>query len=502
MTDNAEKKGLSRRGFIKGATVGSIGALSLLYSRGAEVEAAPPPERWDREEDVIVVGSGFAGLAAAVEAHDAGAKTIILEKRVLHGGNSTLAMGAFGAVDPARQEPLGIEDSIDKHFTQTLAGGDYRADPAKVRYLVEHALEDWQWLESMGVELQRPVYEGYGALWPRWHVPQYKTRVGGAAIITALLDQTKSRGIPLLLEHKITQIYREEPFDGSILGVQVEIGRKRLNFRARRGVVLAAGGFAADKLMRQTHDPRLTPDLNVSGHSEATGEIIRMAISIGAYVTGMDYIQSAPGRPPGRKYSSGFILLPARMVILSKEGKRIIAEDERRDVIANTLLARSDQTGFLLVDQDGFEDQTKPYQDRTREALEHGDVWQADTLEELAGKMGIAPTVLRKTVDQFNEYVDKKEDPDFGRNARNMPYKIQRPPFWGAPVGVYVHHTMGGLCTEGVSSRVVDLWGKSIPGLFAAGEVTGGIHGSNRIGGTATVDCIVYGRIAGKGAAS
>ena len=151
--------------------------------------------RWLREADVVVVGSGFSGLAAAIEAHDAGASVVVLEKRRTVGGNSVIAGGMYNAVDQQEQKARGIEDSTDFHFEQTLAGGDLRADPVKVRYMVDHAHEGWLWLEGMGVELFK-LFQAYGALWPRSHVPKYKERQAGAAIVAALRDQVRGSAYP------------------------------------------------------------------------------------------------------------------------------------------------------------------------------------------------------------------------------------------------------------------------------------------------------------------
>jgi urocanate reductase len=172
--------------------------------------------QWDGEWDVIIVGSGFAGLAAALEAHDAGSRVVILEKRRTIGGNSVIAGGMYNAVDPARQRAQGIDDSVDLHYEQTLAGGDFRGEPSKVRYLVEHALDGWQWVEAMGIE-SSDLFQAYGAMWPRSHRPKYGKLSNGAAIVEALHDQVKARNIPIMREHKVAWIYREEA-PGEVLG--------------------------------------------------------------------------------------------------------------------------------------------------------------------------------------------------------------------------------------------------------------------------------------------
>ena len=220
--DNNEKRfsGISRRQFLgTGAALagGAIVGDSLLPR---ELRAIGIPKSWNKETEVVVVGSGYVGLAAAIEAHDAGAQAIILEKNPFIGGNSIIASGAYNAVDPERQKKQGIEDSVDLHYKHTIEGGDFRGDPEKVRYLVENGLEGLKWLEKMGVEFEPTVYAVVGALYPRSHDPIKGGR--GAAIVKALKNQVDKRDIPILLGHKLTGIVREKPLEGMILGIEVE----------------------------------------------------------------------------------------------------------------------------------------------------------------------------------------------------------------------------------------------------------------------------------------
>ena len=192
------KGGVTRRQLLAGtaAAVGVAGG-GLLLPRS--LRAVEIPKKWDQKTDVVIIGTGYAGLAAAIEAHDAGAKAVIIEKSQIIGGNSVIASGAFNCVDPERQKKQGIEDSIDLHFNQTLEGGDFRGDPKKVRYMVEHGLEGLQWLEKSGVEFEPKVYTVVGALWPRSHDPANKGR--GGAIVKVLKDQVNKRKIPILMSY-------------------------------------------------------------------------------------------------------------------------------------------------------------------------------------------------------------------------------------------------------------------------------------------------------------
>ena len=212
-------KSISRRSVLKGALGAGAGVAAASILSPSILAAAPIPQKWDETFDVVIVGTGFAGLAAAIEAHDAGTKVVILEKARVIGGNSMIASGAYNSANPEKQKAQGIEDSPDLHYRQTLAGGDFRADPEKVRYFADHALEGLKWLESQGIEFEEKVYTVVGALHPRSHDPINKGR--GALITNGLKKQVDTRKIPIKMETQLTGIVREQPLSGDVLGVEV-----------------------------------------------------------------------------------------------------------------------------------------------------------------------------------------------------------------------------------------------------------------------------------------
>jgi flavocytochrome c len=447
-------------------------------------------EKWDAEADVLIVGTGFSGLSAAIEAFDAGADVLLLEKMPTTGGNSIIAGGGVNAVDPERQNAQGIEDSLDLHFEQTFEGGDRLGEPEKIRFMVENASEMClHWLEKIGIKWPDKVAMGYGALWERTHLtPEFQGLKRGAAIIGALLDQVKKRGIAILLEHKVTRIIREQHLTGIVLGVELEHENKRLRFRAKKAVILASGGFAANLEMVMDHDRRLanTPSSN---HRGATGDCIRLAQDIGADVLHMDYIQCVPrkAKPPSKAmfFQISSVengpsdqrrkrALGAYTIFVNKNGKRFVREDGRRDEITLKAYSQPLFEADLTV--------------------------QTDTIEELEEKLGIPKGNLVETIHNYNSYCESHLDPDFGKHPNLLiPYKT--PPFEAESKVMARHHTMGGLKTLGTTGQVVDRWGNIIPRLYAAGEVTGGFHGANRLGHNATPECIVFGRTVGKLAA-
>jgi len=519
--EKESKNGISRRELIKITGVG-VGAATLGGLGSTGVGAHELSVTWDKETEVLIIGSGFAGLAAAIEASDAKASVTILEKMPIYGGNSIIAAGVYNCVDPDRQRAQGIKDSIDLHYEQTIDGGDYRPDPERVRYIVEHALEGWQWLERMGVELTGPIYQIYGALWPRSHRPKYKDKIQGAAIVAALYDQVKARRIPILLEHKVTKVLRSQPLEGRIMGVEVEANGKRLNFKAKRALVIASGGFCADVEMRMRHDPRFDARFIHSNHNGATGETLIAAQDVGADVTGLCFIQS--GGPSGldiRYVTPPVGIVPRqRRVILyvgslsvdhiiytDLRGKRIVAADTRRDYITDAILRTPEKVVVAIGDAESPKYSMygpTPPGVLDRALKEHPkEIFKADTIRGLAEKIGMSdPSILVETVTKYNSFVDAKKDPEFGQLPQNLIWKCEKAPFWAATGSPAVHHMCGGLRTKPTTAQVLDRSNKIIPGFYAAGEITGGMHGTNRLGGNATTDCIVFGRVAGKNAAA
>jgi urocanate reductase len=454
------------------------------------------PEQWGSETDVIVVGTGFAGLAAAIEAHDGGNKVILLEKNSFIGGNSIIASGAYNAVDPDRQQKQGIEDSIDLHYQQTLEAGDFKGEPDKVRFLTENALTGLKWLEKMGVSFEPTVYTALGALWPRTHDPADKGR--GGAIIRALKNQVNKRGITILRKCRLSAILREKPLEGAVLGVQYESNEKTACVKARKAVVICSGGFGADVEMRSTYDPRLTRDIPTTNVPSATGEAIRCATGIGADVTGMDHIQLLIAcNYYTKKYGSLINLGVDAAIFINKNGVRFIAEDSRRNVLTDAILQQPEKL-LLWVADDTCNKRYKP--SLIEKIIKTGRAFTAPRLEALAEilneKLDVSPETFIRTVSRYNEFTKEGTDRDFGKVQKNLK-PVETPPFYASPVQAGVHYTVGGLRTKDVTCQVLDTHGNVIPHLYAAGEVMGGLHGSNRVGGNATADCIVFGREAG-----
>lgn len=266
---------LNRRNFLlTGATASAAGLSSLACA----ADPCSIPKNWDKTYDVIVIGSGGAGLSAGISAKEKGANTVVLEKLPLPGGNTMVSGGGLNAAIEADYKKAGVEDSPALHTQQTLAAGDYRADPALVKTLCENVPQSVEWLKKVGVQFKPGIYQIYGGLWPRCRNPVGQS---GGDYIKACMNYAKKIGLPVLTSHKVVGIIREKPAAGRVLGVEVELkDGKREFWRAQKGVVAAAGGFAANPVMCSYFDPRLT-NLNTTNQPGSTGEVLKYIQGIG-----------------------------------------------------------------------------------------------------------------------------------------------------------------------------------------------------------------------------
>ena len=484
---------ISRRQFF-----GSTAAVAAVGLTGAAhaADLCSIPKKWDKTVDVIIVGAGGAGLAAAITALEKGAKVAILEKLGMPGGNTMVSGGGMNGAIVEEAKKAGIEDSPKLHTEQTLAAGDFRADPALVAQYAEKMPETVEWFRKLGVTFT-PIYQIYGGLWPRCRNPQGQK---GYAYIEAMLKRLKELKGEVLTGHKVTAFIRENPSEGRVLGVEVEVKGKKEYWRATKGVVASAGGYAYNAEMCAYFDPRLTK-LSTTNQPGATGEVLVAMQDIGALAIGLDYIQCIPGTAPGYKSKGNLIQVIEYSIFVNKEGKRFVNELERRDVLSRAALAQPDGVFYRIttvknakVDENGITAQGQSI----KSLLKAKKVYEAPTIEELAKKVGMDPKVLGETVAKWNDFCRKQTvDPDFGRASCTPNVTLYEGPYYAEMRAPAVHHTMGGVEVD-AQTRVLDKNGKVIPGLYAAGEVTGGLHGTNRVGGNAIPDALGNGQKAGE----
>ena len=425
---------VSRRHLLAGAAGAAAvyGAATAHAATTSDLNICAAP-KFDESFDLVVIGSGGAGLSSAVMAKQQGVKRIlVLEKMAFLGGNTAISGGGFNSYDPP-----------------------------------------------------------YGGLYPRCHAPYGSL---GSDYIKVLKAQCDKLGIEIRTNSRVVRVLRESPLEGKVTGVEyVDKSGKKHVIEATLSVVAAAGGFGANPQMRALHDPRML-NLTTTNQPGATGDLIPLLQDIGAEVTGMDFIQCNPGCPPGRSHRIIMHLIVRNFIMVDLSGKRFVAEDSRRDVIRDAVLSLPKQTAFSIIDQNGFDETNPGHQAGILKGFETGDAWKADTIEELAAKMKVDPAVLKKTIDDFNAGVDAQKDA-LGK-APKMLRKIERAPFYAGYAGMSVHHTMGGIVINS-KTQVIDRRGHIIPHLHAVGELTGGIHGTNRLGGNAICDIFTFGRLTG-----
>lgn len=500
---------LTRRGFLKTtagtAALAAVAGTALNLSKGV-AEAAQErklPAKWDEQVDVIVVGSGFAGLASAAEACAAKASVLVLEKMPTYGGNSIISGGTFCAWDDKthmRQRLNLGEDSVEQHKKDTLKGGDFYGIPELVDIFVNGATPGIDWLiEEGNVVFRESINRGGG------HTA-YRARKVTEGIGRGISDPMKkiaeSRGAKIRLGTEVTWLWRKDA-NSPVLGVEVARGKRKSNIRAKRAVVLASGGFGADKKMRMSFNPSIVPEYNTTNQPGATGEMIRFAQAIGADTLQLAFIQQYPFAEP----ESGTLDTWASFcfgapgyggVYVNKQGQRFVSELERRDVCSQAQIKLGTRPTYTIIREAmipkmrGAEGKQE-----VEDGLKKGRLLKADTIRELAAKINVPADALAETVEKHNKYLQEGKDPDFNKPITKSMMPLNEGPFYAIAQWPAVHHCMGGLRID-TECRVIDIWGSPIPRLYAAGEIVGGIHGSNRLGGNAIADCVVFGRLAGR----
>ncbi|HKM00481.1 MAG TPA: flavocytochrome c [Sedimentibacter sp.] len=459
-----------------------------------EVEDAPIVEESPEVEedlnittDVVVIGSGGAGLTAALEAKSAGKDVIIVEKMSIVGGNSLRATGGLNAGGTPQQEALGIEDSAEIHYEDTMKGGYEKNDPELVKTLTTDAPKAVEWLISIGADLSDVGKLG-GSTNNRSHRPTGGAPVG-PHIVEVLKENIEKENIEILLKTEATEILYE---DNMVKGITAKDNEGNIITIEAKAVIIATGGFSANSEMVTELNSELA-GFGTTNHPGATGDGIVMATKIGAATTQMEEIQTHPTVVPTNGYMITEAVRGNGAIIVNRDGKRFTNEMGTRDVVSEAILEQEKETAYLF-----FDDSVRESLSAIDGYIKMGLTTEGESIEEIAAALEINAENLKVTIDSYNTYVDAQEDTEFARP--DLPRKLEKAKYYAIEIGPAIHHTMGGLKINS-NAEVLNTSGDAINGLFAAGEVTGGVHGGNRLGGNAVADIIVFGRIAGKTAA-
>ena len=456
----------------------------------------------DNAYDVIVIGSGAAGLSAAVEANEAGSSVLVLEKMGFLGGSTLLSGGEMAAPNNWIQEKENIEDSPELFFNDIMNGGGNIANEELVKVLADNALNAAEWLrDDINVTFEDKMLFFGGHSVKRSLVPLNES---GVEIITKLQTKCEELGITISKNSKVVELTMS---DGKVTGVKTEDGSE---YTANKGVVLATGGFASSVEMRNEYNPAYGEGFLSTASVAATGDGIKLATAVGAGLTGMEYIQPYPvcDITSGLLLYVGDIRLDSRAIMVNKDGKRFVEELGTRDAISNAVIAQEGGVSYMFWDEDGMRATNYDvlHEKEFNKLVEDGHLVKADTIEEACEFFGINYENMMETLKTWNENAAKgadngKEIDEFHYRSKMTAFNMEEGPYYFMVSTPSIHYTMGGV-TINTNAEVLDEAGNVIPGLYAAGEVTGGIHGTNRLGSDAIADCVVYGRIAGQSAAS
>lgn len=439
----------------------------------------------DKAYDVVVVGSGGAGLAAAIQAHDLGASVVVVEKMPVIGGNTNKASAGMNAAETKFQKLKGIVDSKDLFYKETLTGGKNKNNPELLRYFVENAPDAIDWLDNNGIELSGITTTG-GMSIDRTHRPASGAAVGGF-LISGLQKNINRRGIEVMLDTNVTEILTE---NHKVVGVKVSEEDGSVQTIKAKAVIIATGGFSANREMVEKYRPDLKGFVTTN-HKGATGSGIMILEKLGAGTVDMKEIQIHPTVEQTTSYLISESIRGGGAILVSQKGQRFVNELDTRDKVSAEIIKLPEHYAYILFDQ-----QVRNENKAVEEYVSHDLVVQADTIKDLADKLSIDSNTLSQTVERYNRFAETKRDEDFGRTT-GMRHPINKGPFYAIKIAPGVHHTMGGV-TINTDTQVLDTDKHVIQGVFAAGEVVGGVHGANRIGGNAVADIIIFGMQAGR----
>ena len=498
----------------------SVSASPTLLSREAIVKAdgtprgpEQTPKSWNESYEIVIVGGGYAGLAAAYAAQANGAKVLVIEKMPFLGGNSIINGGQYAsytskiAADVYRQNNL-TPDTAEKHIQDTMVGGDFQSELPMVKNMVYGAPFYFDLLLDNGLKVRPNIMMPGG----HYGFRTYALESGqGKDILEVQKQMLANTNVKIELNTKMVRIYREGGHTGKVVGIAAYTPGGIKTIKAEKALILASGGYGANVPMRSKQLPTLTPDIPSTNHVGATGEGIMYAQEIGAGVMQMSNIQLYPFADPNTGVLDLWAVLPFSgpshgIVYVDYQGRRYVSEGERRDVNVRAAQNSGGFPTFSIFGQEIMQRGGFTNINDINAGIAVDRVIAADTLEDLAreinkrtfkgNNLNINPATLAATIATHNGYMRNGRDPDFNKTVTSQAKVTETGPFYAVPQWPSVHHTMGGL-TVTPKLEVMDIFGNVIPGFFAAGEVTGGVHGTNRLGSNADSDACANGYIVG-----
>lgn len=444
--------------------------------------------RAPKSYDVVVVGSGGAGLAAAIQAHDEGASVLIVEKMPTIGGNTIKASAGMNAAETRFQRVKGIQDSKELFYAETLKGGGNKNNPELLQRFVENAPEAIEWLARRGIMLNDITTTG-GMSIDRTHRPRDGSAVGGY-LISGLVRNVNKRGIDVMLDTEVDELLFDS---GEVRGVRLLTDEKEVITVQAKSVVVATGGFSANSQMVVKYRPDLEGFVTTN-HKGATGGGIALLERIGANTVDMGEIQIHPTVEQNTSYLISESIRGGGAILVNQQGERFYNEMSTRDKVSAAIIALPEHYAYIV-----FDEHVRAKNRAADEYIAKGLVTSASSPRELAATLGLGEDAFLATLERYNGFVAKQHDDDYGRTTA-LRAPINEGPFHAIRIAPGVHHTMGGV-TVNTRTEVLNARQQVIPGAFAAGEVVGGIHGGNRIGGNAVADIIIFGTLAGHQAA-
>ena len=485
MISKNNASGVSRRNFLGGIFTLGMGAAAMGLTGCAAprsfADEAAQTTIDGGEYDIIVVGSGGAGMAATVGAVDQGAKVLLLEKMPVAGGNTCFAEGGMNACCTRFQKEAGIEDSVDLMASDTYKGGHEKGNMELIRHMCEGSSDAIDWLASMGIVLSKLGTSG-GASVKRIHRPESGEAVG-KYIVKGMTEQCRQRGVSAVCNTKVEEILMD---DGKVAGVRAtNPNGLPIEYRCK-ALIVATGGFGANKEMLAQYRPELR-DAVTTNQPGTQGDGIVFSTAVGADTVDIDQIQVHPTVEQTTATLLSENIRGDGAILVNADGVRFTNELLTRDRLSEAEWAQPGRGAFAVFDQSVHDNNLSIEEKFVARNLIH----VADNFNDLAKLMGVPEDAFVATVNSYNDNIANGVDDPLGRTKSLNP--LVKPPYYALPVAPGVHHCMGGLRVN-AAAEVLDADGNVIPGLFAAGEVTGGIHGGNRLGGNAVCDINVNGR--------